>query len=245
MSPLWSRLALACAAFIAADSASSGTAEVIFENGFEPLVEVTVEDVQLGLANGSVFLSNRFVTARSADARHLWIADSASAAAWQGVYVYRGAGAPVLGPDIAIGARVNVVGTLLEFDVGLPPVGNTLTELVDVNITLTAAALPLVPLGFVGPITLSSITDGEAYEGVLVSVTDVRVVSTATGNRVTVANIFGDTVVLDDDAYVYPPPVIDTCYAKITGVMHLNFLDDERRLLPRGASDMAEGSACN
>ncbi len=133
----------------------------------------------------------------------------------------------LLGPDIVIGARVNVSGTVAEFDLGLPPAGNTLTELVDVDVTLTAAALPLLPLAFSSVVPLNSINDGESYEGVLVVVTHLRVMSTATGNRVTVVDNTGNSLVLDDDAYVYPAPLINTCYASITGVMHLSVTDDE------------------
>ena len=229
-------LMMACASLVAAGPG-------VFRNGFEALPETTVQDVQQGVATGTVYLTDRVVTARSADGKHLWIADAIAAAAFQGVYVFRGTGATVLGAEIAPGARVDVLGDVIEFDVSPP--GDTLTEINNAGVVLAAATQGSPsPLAVASVGELASIADGEPYEGVLVRISNVSVMSVASGNRVTVTN-GTHTIVLDDDAANFGSPAIGTCYASVTGVMHLNVFDDQRRLLPRSAADLVPGNSCN
>lgn len=242
---LWATAGL----IVAGGAAAGAPAGAIFGNGFEALPVVTVFEVQTGLAGGTVQSVGRVVTSRSRDQRHLWIADALAAAPYEGVYVYRGSAADVLPADIAVGTRVDVVGTVSEFDLGMganPAAGDTLTQLDNAAVTFADPAVMLpVPIGFAGVSPLASIVDGEPWEGVLVRVDHVRVAALLPGNRVEVEDASMARLVLDDDAFAYPPPALGTCYASITGIMHLNIFDDQRRLLPRSAADMAVGDGCN
>jgi hypothetical protein len=225
-----------------ATSALAGTG--IFRNGFEALVPRTVQDVQQGAATGVVYLPGRVVTARSADGKHLWIADANAAAAFQGVYVFRGVGAAALGAEFVPGARVDVLGDVSEFDAAPP--GDTLTQIANAGLVLAGppqgAPQPLV---FASVAQLASIAEGEAWEGVLVQATNLRVSAVLSGNRVVVLDNGGNMIVIDDDAGSIGAPFVGTCYASVTGVMHLNTVDNERRLLPRGPSDATTGNGCN
>jgi len=230
---------------VAAHTASGGAAPTIFLSGFEAPTLATVQEIQLGIATGYVSLVDRVVTARSSDGKNLWIADSTTSAVYEGVFVFRGASAPVLPAEIAVGARVDVSGGVIEFD-GSPP-GVTLTEIVGPTVTFASApqAAPS-PFVFADVATLASLVDGEPMDGVLVTVSNVRVTALASGSRVTVIDNAGNSLVLDDDAGGYGfLPVVGTCYAVVIGVMYANTFDNERRLLPRGAADLTLGDGCN
>jgi glyoxylase-like metal-dependent hydrolase (beta-lactamase superfamily II) len=210
----------------------------------------TVEDVQRGIATGVVNLTGVYVTAVDAIPNNLgfWVADAVEGAAYNGVFVYTGTTLP---PDLKIGDVVDLTGQVVEFDLGSPPVGNTLTQ-IDVrqgSVDVTAADHEPLPLGGVAASILAHIDDGEPYEGVLVAVGPGVVTGIASGDRVTVTTATG-VIVLDDDAYDYTASTypVTTCLARVTGVMGLNITDDQRRLLPRRALDVevdATGKACN
>jgi hypothetical protein len=204
--------------------------------------EVTVEDVQRGDATGEVSIAGVVVTALSKDGKHLWVADEAAAAAYGGVYVYRGGGADVLGDDVVVGATVDVSGTVTELDLGDPPAGDTLTEIAGATVSnAVAPAGAPVPLGGEAVATLASIDDGEPFEGVLVQVGGVAVTAT-NGSLVTLGD--GDSaIVMDDDIFSYATPDVGTCYTTVVGIMGLSVVDDERRLLPRQAGDLVLGDA--
>lgn len=236
-------VAIACA--LPGRTASAGPTPSIFRDGFEPIAIVTVEEVQLGMAEGTFLLADRTVVARSADAKHLWIADALGAAPYQGVYVYRGSAAQPLPADVASGARVDVVGSAVEFDVSPP--GDTLTQ-VSANslVVVSAPAGSPVPLSVSTVDALASIVEGEPYEGVLVRVNNLLVTSTGSGGRVNVRDNGGNMLVLTNGAGgLSPSPVVGTCYGSVTGVMHLNTFDDERILMPRSAQDLVAGNGCN
>lgn len=241
-----SRISLGLVALAVAAAVHAGGPTGGFRNGFEPLVANTVQDIQQGVATGAVYLPGRVVTAVSADRKNLWIADSAAAALQQGVFVIRGSSAAVLPPEIVVGTHITVFGSAAEFDVGFPPQGDTLTQIE--NHALGVASLSTftpAPLQLSTVSQLASIVDGEPYEGVLVRVANLRVLSTASGNRITVGDNIGSTIVLDDDAGSIGLPPVGTCYGSVTGVMHLSVVENERRMLPRGLADAVAGNSCN
>ena len=187
-------------------------------------------------------LSDRVVTAISANRLNLWVADIATSTAYRGVFVFR-TSTRALGGEFTIGSGVNIIGTGVEFDVA-PASGDTLTEIEATTVALAASNQTPVPLNVSGVGSLASIVDGEPYEGVLVRVDNVRVTATLSGNRVVVQDNAGATLVLDDDAGSFGSVIVGTCYASVTGVMHLNLFDNERRLLPRSAADLVGGGSC-
>ncbi len=213
--------------------------------------DTTVMDVQMGTVTGTVNLSEVVITALSRDRKHLWVADSLTAAAYNGVYVYRGSMAAELGVEFVIGATVDVTGGVSEFDVN-PQQGDTLTEIVAYADQGGAVTFVAAPAGTPTPVTnqttmtLGSITAGEPYEGVLVQLSNVEVTMLPGNDRLTLTDASG-SVVADDDIYDYMGATypVGTCFATVAGVMSINLGDDERRLLPRAATDLVTGGTCN
>jgi predicted extracellular nuclease len=205
------------------------------------VTSATVEDVQQGSVTGQVTLTNVYVTAidNVGASRGIWVADALAAAAWQGVFVATGATAPA----VSVGETVSVTGTVSEFD--LPGGGDTLTQIttttdqVDGTTVISGNPTPVI----VAPEVLADITNGEAYESVLVQIGPAKVTALNSGNRITVTDNGGHSLVVDDDLYAASPAIND-CYSSITGVMTVNLADNERRLLPRGAVDLVIGSGC-
>jgi uncharacterized repeat protein (TIGR01451 family) len=217
--------------------------DLIFADGFDP-PPTTVVDIQMGLVTGSVRLENVVITALSANGRHLWVADAAAASSYGGIYVFRGAAAPMLGAEFAIGATIDLTGTATESDVSPP--GDTLTEIDAPGLTLVSPpGGPPSPLTGTAAATLSSLVDGEPYEGVLVQLTNLEVTAVSAGDRVTLVDTNGATILMDDDAHNYVNPVLGTCFSSVTGVMTLDPFANVRLLLPRMLSDLNPGGTCN
>ncbi|MCA9678155.1 MAG: hypothetical protein H6709_21545 [Kofleriaceae bacterium] len=212
--------------------------------------DTTVSDVQMGTVSGAVTLSGVVITAISKDGKHLWVADDPAAAAYNGVYVYRGSGAAVLTGEFVIGATVDVHGTVSEYDPN--NTGNPLTEILaysDQGGAVTFVSAPgtaPTPITNQTAATLADFTNGEPYEGVLVQLANMKVtVVTTSGQRRTLSD-GTNTIVMDDDAYDYQTAYpVDTCFATITGVMTTNTFDNERRILPRPGDIVDTGGTCN
>lgn len=208
--------------------------------------DTTVADIQMGtVEDGTVVsLADVYVTAidDSATNKGFWVADALQGAAHNGVYVYTDDALPA---GIAIGSRVDLTGTVAEFDFPFDnPVGDTLTQVeVDPAAGVTDIQAPGTlpsPLTGVDTSVLADITSGEPYEGVLVQIGPAKVEMTESGDRVTV-NTASGMIVVDDDAYNYAASTYpaDTCFTSITGVMNLNVFDDQRRLAPTRVEDLA------
>lgn len=204
----------------------------------------TVVEVQTGAHSGDAVFTELSLTAFSADRKHFWAADSPMGAEWNGVYFFRGAGATALDGSYQLGSSVDVTGTVEEFDPSPP--GETLTQILVGELTLLSAGPPPAPLTGVAVLTLGSLAAGEPYEGVLVLAATVKVVASATSDRLTLADNSGNTFVMDDLAFDYSAASypIGTCFSTVTGVMHVNGFDDMRIFLPRSPADLIAGSGC-
>jgi hypothetical protein len=139
-----------------------------------------------------------------------------------------------------------------EVDVGAPPVGNTLTELVAPTFTnITAAASAPIPL-VVTAADASAIGAGEPLEGVLVQTAHLKVTAIGLLNQVTLTDDAGATIIMDDDIFanyggtVDAPtlPAVGDCFDTLTGVMSLQLTADIRTINPRSASDLVAGTCC-
>ncbi len=202
----------------------------------------SVEDIQQGDVTGQVTLFDVYVTAidNVGANRGIWVADALAAAAWQGIFVATGASVPA----VSVGETVSVTGTIIEFDQPATG-GDTLTEITTSSDQISGTAAVGSPTAVtVAADVLADITNGEAYESVLVHIGPVRVTSLASGNRITVTDNDAHAIVVDDDLFTATPAVND-CYSSIVGVMTINLADDERRLLPRAAGDLTTGGGCN
>lgn len=205
----------------------------------------TVIEVQSGVHAGDVGLAGVFLTAFSADHKHFWAADALAGAAWNGVYFYRGPAASVLDGSFQVGGSVDVSGAVAEFDASPP--GETFTEiLVGLPTINTPAGFPPTPLTGISVATLASLASGEPYEGVLVQVATVKVAASGASDQLTLQDNSGDTVVMDDLAFDYAASSypFGTCFATVTGVMHVDGANNVRILLPRSAADLITGFGC-
>jgi hypothetical protein len=214
----------------------------VFNAGQTPCCAATVHDIQTGIVavGAPVVLSNLVVTALTANGRSFWVADALTAAASSGVFVFRSDVTPV---PFAIGALVNLTGTVAEFQNGA---GDTLTEIVFGSVVEVGSAGVPVPLAADAG-TLSSIPDGEPYEGVLVQITNVKVTSQLPFDQLVLTDNGGHTIVMDDVAFDYSNSSfpLTTCFGSVTGVMSVDVFNDIRVILPRGAIDLGPGGACN
>lgn len=210
----------------------------------------TIADIQSGIvATGSgVTLTEKVVTAITANGLHLFVADSPISAVNQGIYVFRGAGAAALPGTIVIGSTVTVRGHVVEFDAG-PNAVDSLTEIdasgADEGVTFVAGpgAAP-TPLTGIGIATLVGPSTAEPYESVLVRLTNVTVVAESS-NRVTLDDGIGGSIVMEDNAFGYVTVPVGTCFTALTGVMTVNTFLDVREIWPRSAADMVVGVSCN
>lgn len=210
----------------------------------------SVASIQMGTTTGTVALSNVIVTARDeiGNDKGVWVADAAQGAEFNGIFVFTGSS---VDPTFVVGASVNLVGTVQEFDFQ-PAAGDTVTEIGNATVALVAGA-PVVPT----PLTTTAdvagdLTNGEPVEGVLVRVADVHVTNAALGNgKVEFTDNDGNKVVVDDDLFTTAdgnnpfPAVEDGDCKTVVGVMHMRLDDNIRTLLPRTAADLTVSTGCN
>jgi hypothetical protein len=207
--------------------------------------DTTIVAIQDGTVakNTLVRLTNVVVIGIDFNKEHLWVADSATGAVYNGVYVYRGSSASALPSNITIGATVDVTGTVDEFDYQ-NSCGATLTEISDATVTFKTGGTSTTPLTGVDVATLIG-SNAEQYEGVLVTLPNVRVVDAADpGNNVHEwsVGVTGTKLWVEDDIYRYAATA-NECVT-ITGIMHYNAYSDCRPvILPRDGEVVA--GTCN
>ncbi len=216
-------------------------------------VPATVAELQAGTKTGSVKLTGVYVMAWSVSAgvagKTLWVSDSLLATKGAGVEVFSANG--VDDTIRVLGTKVDVQGQVAEFD--LKAGGNAVTEFLSGMSTVklnAAAAGPPTPLQATVPQVsdIGETSDSEAYEGTLVTLSNVLVtaVSAGTSNQVTITDNNNKSVTMDDDVvfkFGGTVPVKGTCYSSITGVMDVDTTNDVRTFNPRSVADMTAGVA--
>lgn len=210
----------------------------------------TVSAIQMGMTTGAVTLTNVVVTARDENggSRGIWVADALQAAQYNGVYVYMGGSTATIPANLVVGATVNVQGTTTEFDATNPAVGDTLTEIKNATVTFVSA-----PAGLPTPVTNVAITTlndigsaGEPYEGVLAQLSTLKVTNnSSTFKQIELTDNNGNKITMDDDAFGFTAPALNTCYGTLTGMMSVQGNDNIRTINPRSAADMVVGTGCN
>jgi hypothetical protein len=213
----------------------------------------TVAAIQRGEVSGDVSLTNVVVTARDEVGPEenknfgFWVADAAQAALHNGIYVHVGN----MPADAAwtVGSTLTISGTTAEFDVPIAnPVGNKVTQInrgARITKVDTAAVTPL-PLADPPLATVASIADGEAYEGVLVSFSNLKVAShDGADDIIHLVDADGTEILLDDDSFDFAQSAwpVGTCLSNVTGVMSVQLLRDVRTLNPRSTADVVT-AAC-
>lgn len=206
----------------------------------------SVNAIQMGTVTGAVELQNVIITARDdiPNSKGIWVADAGQGAQFNGIFVFTGSN---LDATFVVGATVDILGSTTEFDVGNPKVGDTVTEITGATITVDTGATVPAPLATTAGIA-GDITAGEPMEGVLVSVSTVKVTNAALGQgKVQFTDNNGATIVTDDDLFMtgtFPVLTNGDC-RNLVGVMHVQLTDNLRTLLARTAADITVGVGCN
>lgn len=177
-----------------------------------------------------VELRDVYVTAVSFNKRDIWVSTSPTAAANDGIYI-RGPSGTTVDATVVPGARVNVIGRALEFN--NDGMGETLTQLNKLVVSTGQTPVPMVPVADQTAATLVPAATGEAYESVLVTLTNVKVTVAGTGPNFYVGELEqnGTKFFSDDDILRLTDPV-GTCYATITGIWTYQVYDNKYGLLP-------------
>ncbi len=168
----------------------------------------------------------------------VWIADPAGGP-FSGVHVYMPAHTTCAGrTSLAIGDTVDVEGTIQEFAVPSDGSGRTVTQLIGGTVSCTAAGTGTGPSAsrIADPATLTADATAEAWEGVLVEISDVE--ATADPDRFgTEALRIGPPI--DDDLYAHPGSRRDR-FTTLRGMFHYQF--GRWEMLPRAATDIVLGA---
>ncbi len=235
-------------------------ADMVAGTSCTPARTSTVEEVQLstyaktGAQPHLVIVPGVYITAIatvSATFKSIWVSQNPGAAANQGVQVFMGSTA--IPATAAVGAKIDVIGTVIEYD-NTGSTGDKLTEIIRPIVKVTNVAdpsIPLVPLAGIPLATVGTIAEGEPYEGVLMTFTNLKVTAQGANDSLTLSDTSEPpvTITIDDDIFDYAAAdfTIDTCFSSITAIASLNTQTDVRILLPRLAADLAvdaTGAAC-
>ena len=199
------------------------------------MADNTIYEVQGGAIamDTEVFLANVVMTSpMAASPPGFFIQEPGSEAdpEYSGIFVYIADNqvAEDLAGSVAIGNTVDITGTYTEY-----------YDLSEISIDETAD-LALTGTGTVNPVDVAACDVGtgggsmEAYEGVLVRVSNVTVTNEDLG--------FGEFEVEGclsvDDLFYAATPALDTVFSSITGPM--NYTYSAAKIEPRGESDLAQ-----
>ena len=186
-------------------------------------VEASIYEIQFTSADpadsplkGSRVITGGIVTA-TIPSTGFFIQDSARA--WNGVYVYDfGDNAVNIGDSVAFTALVDEY-----FD---------LTELKNLSSFSVVSSDNTVP----APVEITPGEMGEAYEGVLVKLSNLTCTSVATSESYGMWGLSDgtDTIMVDDDMFAFKP-TLDSVYT-VTGIGYYSY--NEFKILPRSADDV-------
>ena len=198
---------------------------------------------------GPAILNSEIVTAVGGSG--FWISDSATAAANKGVFVFQSAT-----PTVTVGNTVSVQGIAGPFNLSKAAGAVALNELSNATVIGTPTGNTAVtPLSGQTAATLSGITSGAPFAGVLVTLDNIKVTvapTMANHFQMTVVDKNGTTFTLDDGAfgsYSGATTAVGTCYSTVTGVMDMQTCatgsgttcTQLRTLNPRSKADMTSG----
>ncbi len=228
------------------------TAEIVAGGtGCEAISSATIADVRSGAATGTVEINDVYVSAVSFNKKNFWISQSLTAAPNQGAMVFRCAGSAcnntaVLDASVVVGAKVKVIASVAEFNNGNAANGS-ITQLRS-PVTTVLAAPTTAPVPVTGQSVTSLLaTTGEPYEGVLVTLSDVKVTTVGTNGTFGVSDLaaYPGAVAFkaDDDMYRFVAGDADDCYASITGIWTYTPFEMRYQFLP---TDVGTGTGtCN
>ncbi len=144
--------------------------------------------------------------------------------------------------DLTVGHVVNVQGVKAEFALTSDTSGRTMTELTNATVEIVELGTPLAPEVIDSPQWLMTDPGAEQYEGVLVSVHNVRRIGSDSYDNVTFSGqLTGSSDLMD----LAGETTDGTCYSRITGVVDYFLF---YTLQPRDTDDIevaADPGACD
>jgi hypothetical protein len=215
----------------------------------------TVVNIQNGMipTSSQVSLTGVVVTAvakfknaaSTTQETRVWVADSATAAPYNGVLVFK---ATISGTNNASidnlvpGDIVDVSGLVTEFHDETEIAGTTTIVRTGTGPAPTPVVLPLA--------TLLDPAMAEQYEGVLVKIENTKVVSTNPDSAGTPPDVgewtvgtAGAALRIDDIMFKRPTDLaVDQCFASITGALDFTF--SNYKIEPRAVADTVGGGTC-
>ncbi|MBI4508596.1 MAG: hypothetical protein HY698_03095 [Deltaproteobacteria bacterium] len=192
----------------------------------------TIAGIQKGEIQGGtkVRLGGVVVTARAKE--YLWVQEK-TGGPFSGIVIYQPSGTDA---SLELGDTVAVSGTVDEFP---DPPEAGVTQLTGARVVKTGHVDPLSPAG-VDLAPLADPTTAEQYEGVLITVSNVKVLTAPdTYGEWTIG---GDKPVRVDDMFLagdtgYKKPEQGACFSSIAGVFHFSFKN--YKIEPRSVGDLA------
>tara|TARA_R110002096_G_scaffold436061_2_gene666675 strand:- start:25304 stop:26050 length:747 start_codon:yes stop_codon:yes gene_type:complete len=179
-----------------------------------PDLETTITAIQSGGVPdmSEVVLTDVVVTGISISGRHFWIQDQGAAAAFNGIFVFRGMA--LLPADVRVGSTISLRGTYLEYLGGL-------SEILDVEF-LSIANTPS-SIAVLQGIDLETLASDDQYEGVVVELGGVRVFAGSDPKCESFCSfVLGSaeaSLVATDGIFHHPDIVTGECY-DVRGIMH-------------------------
>lgn len=207
--------------------------------------EMTIEEIQTAATppTGGIEVKGVCVAAQSravgmpAAPRNLWVQTSDTVATLNnGIYIF-GPGSDL--SAFAPGTKVDVVGTVKEFNDSQNMGTGTLTEISAISVTAAAGTCSPAPIPDQSVAMLSMDANGEPAESVLIELKDVAItVAANSGNfyagMMQQGGASGPTFKFDDDSYRITSPA-GTCYSSITGIWSYQVYDNAWYFLPTAA----------
>lgn len=196
--------------------------------GAQPPPDVTIVDIQMGSVPVGTSVALRGVIVTSVFGSGVTVQDpAASSPAYSGLYIFTGGSA-----GANVGDRVDVTGDVEEYFEN--------TELENATVTVLGAGTPIAPAS----VTIADAAS-EAYEGVLVRITDIATIDDPYNCSADVASCAdtdlwqlngpGASVLAYDRAYRDADWTSHSADTPVAGVMMYRF--ERRRIMPRTAAD--------
>jgi hypothetical protein len=209
--------------------------------------EVTVVQIQSGEVDEDevVALADVIVTAvdrNDEGISNFWVQDDATGAANNGVNVFWPQPAGPLPAGVVVGARLDMRATVTEFPcLDDLCAANPVTELQFATIVdVREPEEQPVPLAGLGLDVLAADPAGEPYEGVLVTIADLAVVTPNDDFGVFVVGDGTTELTVENDIFQHTAKK-GQCFTSLTGVMHRSVFVGNIVILPRAAADVVTG----
>lgn len=208
----------------------------------------SIAAIQAGTTTGNVRVQDAIVMAVSRSKREIWISTSATAAINTGIGVRFSDQVPI---SVTVGKTVEVIGKVVEFNDSAMVGTGTVTQINGLSITVIGSNTTVPTAATATAATLNNDTTGEPYEGVLVTLQNVKLKTVADSmyhvGTMNQGGTGGTDFKFDDVLFQIgeagctgtscgPVRAAGTCWSLITGIWSYNAFDNNWVFYPRKAS---------